>query len=297
MTYGLLSTDLPLFLGGERLFLFDKKIAKANITDDYLAGGKVVPASRIFKQIKLANADQVITVFADYVTDSNYYRVWAGGGYGGIGSIPAVADIVMGSSITDNRLILRRDGWYLLTPNTPADKVDFYVYRQAQTAEATERYGLNIYDAKGKLQYHSGWNILRAHTIIEPKNPSVNNGEGWTNWQGIKLFKVRGGAQEMHIDDYMKYQAGYIHVGENKLVNIVYFQSFSFHSRDARSFWGQGKGYLAPFLHQGRLSLSLAHIESAGGTPDRFFGENQFPQNQMPLHIYNPILVIEKPRI
>lgn len=291
--YGIYSDELPLFLGQEKLMIFERKIALKDIKEEWW--NKNGGASRIYKRILLGPASNTYSVFADYKSSNDFFSLWSGGGFSIAGSgLPNISDAVFIAGKTDNSLLLDNGNWYLLafSPRDAAQypkilDTDFYVYRTVDTASATDTYGLNVYRPDGSLAYHSGWNILRARHVyhnIRRVNANGQIGNGVAMWRRANTYVP----SEVQIVD-IQAAGRSIEVGNNKLVSIG-------HVLQADSFWIRPQNEFvrfAPYLQDGLLGYAVA-FASCGFTS---------PTDAEQLAAWegdatgNPIIVIDKPRI
>lgn len=195
---------------------------------------------------------------------------------------------------TDNSLLLDNGNWYLyaFSPHNAAQypevlDTDFYVYRQVDTAPATDIYGLNIFRPDGSLAYHSGWDIVRArhvHHNIRRVTAKGLRGNGVAMWKRATTPTP----SEIQIVD-MQAAGRSVEVGDNKLVSIG-------HVLEADNFWDRPQNEFvrfAPYLKDGLLGYAVA-FAYCGFTP---------PTDAESLSAWggnatgNPIIVIDKPSV
>lgn len=294
MNYGAFIDDLPMVLGTEKLLMFQRKINRSEITQDYYVIGK---ARRYYKEIRLGGRDEVFQVFTEHTRLHPYaYEAWQGAGYDGIkGYLPEIADDCFISNANDNFLQLREDGWYLVvfnyrndTEGKMATAQDFYVYALTDAAQAKDKYGLNLYRPDGSLIYHSGWDLMRVRhrptpadmgglsapfRIVDDKHPE----DIW----GLRVY------------DFLSEQGGF-YVGDDKLVSIGFCASFRY--SDGGVYIGPTRAYFTPVLHQGRVRLSMCHAYTGINFPHNLYRSD----TQLGLSDgwrYNEITVIDKPQI
>ena len=291
--YGIYSDELPLFLGQEKLMIFERKIALKDIKEEWWNnnGGAV----RNYKRVLLGSSSNTYAVFADYKSKYDYFSLWDGGGFSLPGSgLPNISDSVFMAGETDNSLLLDNGNWYLLafSPRDAAQypevlDTDFYIYRTVDTAAATDLYGLNVYRPDGSLAYHSGWNIVRARHVYHNIRRVTAKGEigsGVAMWRRATTY-VPSDVQIVDIQ-----AAGRsVEVGSNKLVSIG-------HVLQADSFWRRPQNEFvrfAPYLKDGLLGYAVA-FASCGYTPPTD-AEQLVAQHWEATG--NPIIVIDKPNI
>ena len=75
--YGIYSDELPLFLGQEKLMIFERKIALRDIKEEWWNSNR--GAVSIYKRILLGPASNTYAVFADYKSKHDFFSLWAGG--------------------------------------------------------------------------------------------------------------------------------------------------------------------------------------------------------------------------
>ena len=293
--YGVFSDELPLFLGQEKLMIFERKIALKDIKEEWW--NKNGGAARIYKRILLGSSSNTYAVFADYKSNHDFFSLWSGGGFSLPGSgLPNISDSVFMAGKTDNSLLLDNGKWYLLafSPRDVAQypeilDTDFYIYRTVDTAAATDLYGLNVFRPDGSLGYHSGWNIVRArHVYHNIRRTTVKMSDGRTN--GVALWRRTSTPtpSEVRIVD-MQAEGRNTEVGSNKLVSIG-------HVLHAENYWDRPQNEFvrfAPYLKDGLLGYAIA-FASCGYTPPEY-------EEQVAAWIGyvtgNPIIVIDKPNI
>lgn len=291
--YGVFSDELPLFLGQEKLMIFERKIALKDIKEEWWNnnGG----AARIYKRILLGPSSNTYAVFADYKSNNDFFSLWSGGGFSLPGSgLPNISDSVFIAGKTDNSLLLDEGNWYLLafSPRDAAQypevlDTDFYIYRTVDTAAATDLYGLNVYRPDGSLGYHSSWNIVRARHVyhnIRRVTAKGLEGNGVAMWRRATTYVP----SEVQIVD-IQAAGRSIEVGSDKLVSIG-------HVLHADSFWRRPQNEFvrfAPYLKDGLLGYAVA-FASCGFTPPTY-------DEQLAAWVGyatgNPIIVIDKPNI
>lgn len=291
--YGLFSDDLPLFLGQEKLMIFERKIALKDIKEEWWNnnGGAV----RIYKRILLGPASNTYSVFADYKSSNDFFSLWSGGGFSIAGSgLPNISDSVFIAGKTDNSLLLDKGNWYLLvfSPRDTAQypellDTDFYIYRTVDTAEVVDVYGLNIYRPDGLLGYHSSWNIVRARHVFHNIKRVTAKGE---NGNGVAMWKRATTSVKSEVQIVDLQAAGRsIEVGSDKLVSIG-------HALHADSFWRRPQSEcvrFAPYLKDGLLGYAVA-FASCGFTPPTYAEQLSAWGGYA---TGNPIIVIDKPKI
>lgn len=291
--YGVFSDELPLFLGQEKLMIFERKIALKDITETWWNnnGGAV----NCYRRILLGPASNTYSVFADYKSDGDMFFSWSGGGFniGGSG-LPSVGDSVFMAGKTDNSLLLENGNWYLLAfnpdgaaRNTEKLNTDFYVYRTANTSEGASDYGLNVYREDGTLAYHSDWNIIRAREVRHEISRVMANGE---KGRGVAMWRKSSSTMPsfVNVEDTQAAGRG-IEVGSDKLVSIGHV----FH---ATNYWDKFQSEyvrFAPYLKDGRLGYAVA-FASCGQIPPTYLNQ-VVAYNGRPTG--NPIIVIDKPKI
>lgn len=291
--YGVFSDELPLFLGQEKLMIFERKIALKDIKEEWW--NKNGGASRIYKRILLGPSSNTYAVFADYKSNHDFFSLWSGGGFSLPGSgLPNISDSVFMAGKTDNSLLLENGNWYLFafSPRDVAQypeilDTDFYIYRTVDTAAATDLYGLNVYRPDGSLAYHSGWNIVRARHVyhnIRRVTAKSERGNGVAMWRRATTYVP----SEVQIVD-MQAEGRSLEVGNNKLVSIG-------HVLQADSFWDRPQNEFvrfAPYLKDGLLGYAVA-FASCGFTPPTYAEQlSAWGGNATG----NPIIIINKPNI
>lgn len=258
--FGIFSDVLPLFLGQEKLLILNRIISRSEITAPAnLSNGR---AADYFKEVYLGPPEQVFAVFAEYQAEPALFNVWTAGSW---------SESVWGSGITDNVLVLRESGWFLIVyqppglQNEPLLKTDFYVFRMTTHAEpTTDKYGLNIYDIAGNLQYHSGWHVLRAKKSVPL--PSLNAPEGNSQrGTSVIVFSLNENDYIMSpsrqpVVDWQGLYGLKTDVGANKLVNIGYAYSVRGYGNGSLAY----TAYFAPFIFADKLGYSLAHAGFGG---------------------------------
>lgn len=291
--YGLFSDELPLFLGQEKLMIFERKIALKDIKEEWW--NKNGGAARNYKRVLLGTSSNTYAVFADYKSNHDFFSLWSGGGFSLPGSgLPNISDSVFMAGETDNSLLLDNGNWYLLafSPRDAAQypevlDTDFYIYRTVDTAAATDLYGLNVYRPDGSLAYHSGWDIVRARHVYH--NIRIVTAKGLKG-NGVALWRraTTPTPSPVRIID-MQAEGRNIEVGSNKLVSIG-------HVLHAENYWDKPQNEyvrFAPYLKDGLLGYAVA-FASCGFTPP------EDAQQLAALMWYptgNPIIVIDKPNI
>lgn len=291
--YGVFSNELPLFLGQEKLMIFERKIALKDITETWWNnnGGAV----KCYRRILLGSAENTYSVFADYKSDGDMFFAWSGGGFniGGSG-LPSIADSVFMAGKTDNSLLLENGNWYLLAfnpdgvaKNAEILNTDFYVYRTVNTSERVSDYGLNVYREDGTLAYHSDWNLIRAREVRHEISRVMANGE---KGRGIAMWRKSSAAipSFVNIEDTQAAGRG-IEVGRDKIVSIGHV----FHATD---YWDKFQSEyvrFAPYLKDGRLGYAVA-FASCGQIHPTYLNQ-VVAYNGRPTG--NPIIVIDKPKI
>lgn len=291
--YGVFSDELPLFLGQEKLMIFERKIALRDIKEAWWNnnGGAV----RHYKRILLGPAKNTYAVFADYKSNYDFFSLWSGGGFSLPGSgLPNISDSVFMAGKTDNSLLLDNGNWYLLafSPNDIAQypevlDTDFYIYRTVDTAVATDLYGLNVFRPDGSLGYHSGWNIVRARNVyhnIQRVPAQGLRGKGLALWRRATTPVP----SPIRVED-MQAAGRSTSVGSNKLVSIG-------HVLHAEHYWDRPQNEyvrFAPYLKDGLLGYAVA-FASCGFTPPE---DAQQLAALMWRPTGNPIIVIDKPNI
>lgn len=292
--YGVFSDELPLFLGQEKLMIFERKIALKDIKEAWWNGNNR-GATRYYKRVLLGPSSNTYAVFADYKSNYDIFSAWGGGGFSIPGSgLPNISDSVFMAGKTDNSLLLDNGNWYLLafSPDDMAQDsevldTDFYIYRTVDTATTTDLYGLNVYRPDGSLAYHSGWNIVRArHVYHNVRRVTAKGLQG----NGVALWRraTTPTPSEVRIVD-MQAVGRNMNVGPNKLVSIG-------HVLHAENYWGRPQNEFvrfAPYLKDGLLGYAVA-FASCGYTS---------PTDAEQLAAWrseatgNPIIVIDKPNI
>ena len=291
--YGVFSNELPLFLGQEKLMIFERKIALKDITETWWNnnGGAV----KCYRRILLGSAENTYSVFADYKSDGDMFFAWSGGGFniGGSG-LPSIADSVFMAGKTDNSLLLENGNWYLLAfnpdgvaKNAEILNTDFYVYRTVNTSERVSDYGLNVYREDGTLAYHSDWNLIRAREVRHEISRVMANGE---KGRGIAMWRKPSATipSFVNIEDTQAAGRG-IEVGRDKIVSIGHV----FHATD---YWDKFQSEyvrFAPYLKDGRLGYAVA-FASCGQIHPTYLNQ-VVAYNGRPTG--NPIIVIDKPKI
>lgn len=291
--YGVFSDELPLFLGQEKLMIFERKIALKDIKEEWW--NKNGGAVRIYKRILLGPSSNTYAVFADYKSNHDFFSLWSGGGFSLPGSgLPNISDSVFMAGKTDNSLLLDNGNWYLLafSPRDVAQypkvlDTDFYIYRTVDTAAATDLYGLNVYRPDGSLAYHSDWNLIRAREVRHEISRVMANGE---KGKGIAMWRKSSSTTPsfVNIEDTQAAGRG-IEVGSDKLVSIGHV----FHATD---YWDKFQSEyvrFAPYLKDGRLGYAVA-FASCGQIPPTYLNQ-VVAYNGRPTR--NPIIVIDKPKI
>ena len=291
--YGVFSDELPLFLGQEKLMIFERKIALRDIKEEWWNnnGGAV----RNYKRILLGSSSNTYMVFADYKSNFDFFSLWSGGGFSIPGSgLPNISDSVFMAGKTDNSLLLDNGNWYLLafSPRDAAQypevlDTDFYIYQTVDTAAATDLYGLNVYRPDGSLAYHSGWNIVRARHVYHNIRRVTAQG---LRGNGVALWRraTTPTPSEVRIVD-MQAEGRSIEVGSNKLVSIG-------HVYHADGYWDRPQSEFvrfAPYLKDGMLGYAVA-FASCGFTPPDYAEQ---VASGMGYPTGSPIIVIDKPRI
>lgn len=294
MNYGVFVDDLPMILGSEKLLMFQRKIDRNEITQHYRIGGKI---AGWYKEIRLGDREQVFQVFVEHERMfSHAYTGWTGGGWEGIaGFTPRIEDACFISNANDNFLQLREDGWYLVVFNWRNDTKgdfatvkDFYVYCLTDRAAQTDQYGVNIYRPDRNLLYHSGWDLMRVRHRIEPnivKPPAPFY---------ITPDRHREDVEGLRIHDFSSERKG-VYVGGDKLVNIGFVASAHYNSNGGY-FASRGLANFTPVLYGEHVRLSMSHAYTGINFPHNFFGagENLYLAKFL---LYNPIIVIDKPKI
>lgn len=291
--YGVFSDELPLFLGQEKLMIFERKIALRDIKEEWWNnnGG----AARNYRRILLGSSSNTYMVFADYKSNFDFFSEWSGGGFSLPGSgLPNISDSVFMAGKTDNSLLLDSGNWYLLafSPRDAAQypevlDTDFYIYRTVDTAAATDLYGLDVYRPDGSLAYHSGWNIVRArHVYHNIRRVTAKGLKG----NGVALWRraTTPTPSPVRVED-MQAVGRSMEVGSNKLVSIG-------HVLHAESYWDRPQNEyvrFAPYLKDGLLGYAVA-FASCGFTPPE---DAQQLAALMWYSTGNPIIVIDKPDI
>ena len=292
--YGIFSDELPLFLGQEKLMIFERKIALKDIKETWWNNNK--GAAQNYKRILLGPSSNTYTVFADYKSDHDIFSLWSGGGFNipGVG-LPNISDSVFMAGRTDNSLLLENGNWYLMafSPQDVAQQrpdildTDFYVYRTVDTAAATDAYGLNVYRPDGSLAYHSGWNIVRARHVYHDIRAVTAQG---LNGNGVALWRRATAATPSFVPiEDMQAAERSTAVGSNKLVSIG-------HTYHAESYWDKVQSEFvrfAPYLKDGLLGYAVA-FASCGFTPPTYFPQVAALGGRP---TGNPIIVIDKPNI
>lgn len=284
--YGLHLSHLPLFLGQEKLMILDRKVSRASITQ--AANWKNTLKINQHKELYLGAVGDVFSVFAHYKakphvctlgqkTDGHF--TWHGV-----------------SGLTDNMVMLRENGWYLVVyqpRNIPTHLLDtdFYVYRMARTNETvSDKYGLNVYDGNGNIQYHSGWHTLRLSHSVADLYIIAENGDFRTNTvmeNGIArdrsdnkiLFSMRdhdfvhGRDIQVLADWQFKYGIKR-HVGANKMVNIGYHVSGNGNDYQNGKLVGSSVFY-SPVIADSHLCLSLSYAHLGQHRPADHVRHNQ----------------------
>lgn len=291
--YGLFSDELPLFLGQEKLMIFERKIALKDIKEEWW--NKNSGAARNYKRVLLGTSSNTYAVFADYKSNHDFFSLWSGGGFSLPGSgLPNISDSVFMAGKTDNSLLLDNGNWYLLafSPRDAAQypealDTDFYIYRTVDTAAATDLYGLNVYRPDGSLAYHSGWDIVRARHVyhnIQRVTAKGLKGNGVALWRRATTATP----SPVRIED-MQAAGRSMEVGSNKLVSIG-------HVLHAENYWDRPQNEFvrfAPYLKDGLLGYAVA-FASCGFTPPE---DTQQLAALMWYPAGNPIIVIDKPNI
>ena len=291
--YGLFSDDLPLFLGQEKLMIFERKIALKDIKEEWW--NKNGGAVRNYKRILLGPSSNTYAVFADYKSNYDFFSLWSGGGFSLPGSgLPNISDSVFMAGKTDNSLLLDNGNWYLFafSPGNAAQypevlDTDFYIYRTVDTAAAKDLYGLNVYRPDGSLAYHSGWNIIRArHVYHNIRRVTAKDSRG----RSIALWRRATTAtpSPVRIED-MQAAGRSVEVGSNKLVSIG-------HVLHTEGYWDRPQNEyvrLAPYLKDGLLGYAVA-FASCGYTPPEY---QKQVSAWMSSATGNPIIIIDKPNI
>lgn len=291
--YGVFSDELPLFLGQEKLMIFERKIALRDIKEEWWNnnGG----AARNYKRVLLGSSSNTYMVFADYKSNFDFFSVWSGGGFSLPGSgLPNISDSVFMAGKTDNSLLLDNGNWYLFafSPGNAAQypevlDTDFYIYRTVDTAVAKDLYGLNVYRPDGSLAYHSGWNLVRVRNVyhnIPTVSAQVLKYNGVAMWQQ----SMTPSPSMVKIED-MQAAGRSLNVGEGKLVSIGHV----FHGEN---YWDRYQSEFvrfAPYLKNGLLGYAVA-FASCGFTPPHYARQ---VAATMGYPTGNPIIVIDKPRI
>lgn len=294
--YGVFSNDLPLFLGQEKLMIFERKIALKDITGEWWNrnGG----AAGNYKRILLGSSSNTYAVFADYKSNHDFFSLWSGGGFSLPGSgLPNISDSIFLAGKTDNSLLLDNGNWYLLafSPEGVAQNrpdildTDFYIYKTVSTAEEMDLYGLNIYRPDGSLAYHSGWNIVRASHVYY-NIPRAHAKMAFSEHNGVALWRKADTrvVSFVQIQDLQASQRN-IEVGRNKLVSIG-------HVLHADGYWQRPQNEfarLAPYLKDGFLGYAVA-FASCGYTPPDY---EQQVASWSSSATGNPIIIIDKPII
>ena len=292
--YGIFSDELPLFLGQEKLMIFERKIALKDIREEWWSrnGG----AARNYKRVLLGPSSNTYAVFADYKSDYDFFSAWSGGGFSIPGAgLPNISDSVFMAGKTDNSLLLEGGNWYLMafSPQDVAQQrpdildTDFYVYRTVDTAAATDLYGLNVYRSDGSLAYHSGWNIVRArHVYHNIRRVTAQGLKG----RGVALWRRAAAATPSFVPiEDMQAAGRSTAVGSNKLVSIG-------HVYHASSYWDRPQNEFvrfAPYLKDGLLGYAVA-FASCGFTPPN---DAEQVAALMGYPTENPIIIIDKPNI
>nr|DAQ46986.1 MAG TPA: hypothetical protein [Caudoviricetes sp.] len=292
--YGLFSDELPLFLGQEKLMIFERKIALKDIKEIWWNGNNR-GAVRNYKRILLGPSNNTYTVFADYKSSYDVFSMWNGGGFNIPGSgLPNFSDSIFMAGKTDNSLLLDNGNWYLLafSPNNIAQypeslDTDFYIYRTVDTEVAKDLYGLNVYRPDGSLAYHSGWNIVRArHVYYNIQRVTAQGLRG----NGVALWRITTTRTPSLVPIEDIQAAGRsTAVGHNKLVNIG-------HVLHAESYWDKPQNEyvrFAPYLKDGLLGYAVA-FASCGLIPPHDANQLSALRSQP---TGNPIIVIDKPNI
>lgn len=292
--YGVFSDELPLFLGQEKLMIFERKIALKDIRETWWNGNNR-GATRHYKRILLGPSSNTYMVFADYKSNFDFFSVWDGGGFNLPGAgLPNISDSIFMAGKTDNSLLLENGHWYLLafSPEGAAQHpevldTDFYVYRTVDTSAATDKYGLNVYRSDGSLAYHSGWNLVRARHVYH--NIHRVSAQG-LKYNGVAMWRqsMTPSPSMVEIED-MQAAGRSLNVGEGKLVSIGHvFHGTNYWDRYQREFVR-----FAPYLKDGLLGYAVA-FASCGFTHPHYAKQvsatGGYPTG-------NPIIVIDKPRI
>ena len=291
--YGVFSDELPLFLGQEKLMIFERKIALRDIKEEWRSNTGA--ATRNYKRILLGSSGNTYMVFADYKSNFDFFSVWSGGGFNLPGAgLPNISDSIFMAGKTDNSLLLENGHWYLLafSPEWAAQNpevldTDFYVYRTVDTSAVTDNYGLNVYRSDGSLAYHSGWNLVRARNVYH-NIPRVSS-QG-LRYNGFAMWRrsMTPSPSMVKIED-MQAAGRSLNVGEGKLVSIGHvFHGANYWDKYQREFVR-----FAPYLKNGLLGYAVA-FASCGFTPP---DDAKQVAALMGYPTGNPIIVIDKPRI
>lgn len=276
--YGLHLSNLPLFLGQERLMILDRKVARNSITQQ--SYWRNILKGNQHKELHLGGIADTFVVFAHYKTKPEIHTLNT--------RVDGQWTWHSVSGLTDNLLVLRDNAWYLVVYN-PSNiaahllDTDFYIYRLARHNEIThDVYGLNVYDAAGTIQYHSGWHTLRlTHSIADlyviaengdfKTHTVMENGTAMDRSDNKILFSMRDHefVHSRDIQALVDWQFRYgmkRFVGSNKMVNIGYHVSGS-GSDYQNNTLVHSTAFYSPIIADGHLSLSLSYIYLGGNQP------------------------------
>lgn len=292
LEYGLGSLDIPLVLGEEKTFIFDRMVKSISFTNNRYNGGST---SRIFAEYEIGPVGDVYLVFADYAEKPGPLIGWSGGGLSAP-AYPKIAEAVFYSGITDNNLMIRDGKWVLVAFQPEGNttfNTDFYIYKMVTPKLPTkDKYGINIYNAKGDLLLHSGWKVARINNFFSSKLGGLPALESDSE---VTLIGTTYG--ERIIDWYDEpFSAGVAkwHVGNNKLVNVGFYRKYTLYDLKTHEFPRNCYGYLSPIIRDGYLTFSVAHLETGPQSLSNAFGSGAHVVG-VPDRFVNPVIVIDKP--
>lgn len=280
--YSLRSLDIPLILGDEETYIFERKITSQEMKSHrYVLGTK--ETGNIFSQYELGSSNNEYKIFARYSNLPNIYEGWSAGGFIG------VPDGLILSGITDNSLIISGNKWWLLSFNPVNRNIQttFYIYKKVLPEQpGKENYGLNLYNKKGRLIFNSSWKVAR---ILHYWNPCGYDAD--PRMEYLPMGRVNGATSFWDFYTSNLNKNIKVPVPSNALVSIGLYNEMELLTEHDHY---PVKGYLAPIIINGFLTLSPAHYL---GGPHNLINEFGNGKNVSGVshYVFNPIIVIENP--